>query len=70
MCVGGESFTSISQHKVYGGIFDKHFYKHVLSLGIFTLNAAPEDWAIIISLDLFASMHLSQQRPRFQETLC
>lgn len=44
--------------------------EYVLSLGMLTLNAAPEDWAAMISLDLFASMHLSEQRVRFQETLC
>lgn len=43
--------------------------KHVLSLDIFTINAAPEDWAALIHLDLFVSMHLSEQRVSFQETL-
>lgn len=38
--------------------------KHVLSLGIFTLNAAPEHWDTLISLDLFAFLHPSEQRAR------
>lgn len=44
--------------------------EHVLNLGILTLNAAPEGWAAMISLDLFAFMHHSEHRSRFQETLC
>lgn len=50
----------LSHNTVMAFLTNSSIDKHVLSLGIFTLNVAPGDWAMI-PLDLFASMHLSEQ---------